>query len=321
MAGRPRPLRGRAILGEPPSSEPDAYPLLAYAPPLHPETLGDAGFKQAHKIRYAYVAGAMANGITSEKMVEAIGKAGMLGFFGAAGLSLADIEASLNTLQQNMAGIPFGSNLIHNPSEPDNEAAVVDLYLRRGIRLISASAFLRLTLPLILYRVKGIHLAPDGTIVCPNKIIAKVSRIELARKFFAPPPDKLLARLVENGKITRQEADLARHIPVADDLTAEADSGGHTDNRPALSLLPTMLALRDEMMDHHRYQRPLCVGLGGGIATPASTAAAFSMGAALCAHRNGQSGLRRSRHIGNRAQHAGRGPAGGCHHGTGRGYV
>jgi PfaD family protein len=179
-----------------------------------------------------------------------------------------------------MPGIPFGANLIHNPNEPDQEAAVVDLYLRRDIRLVSASAFLRLTLPLVYFRVKGIHLSPDGTIVCPNKIIAKVSRVELARRFFAPPPEKLLDKLVAQQKITRQEAELARRLPLADDLTAEADSGGHTDNRPALSLLPTMLALRDEMMTRYRYQRPLCVGLGGGIATPASCAAAFAMGAA-----------------------------------------
>ena len=47
--------------------------------------------------------------------------------------------------------------------------------------------------------------------------------------------------------ITPQEAQLAASIPMAEDLTAEADSGGHTDNRPAISLLPTMLALRDEL--------------------------------------------------------------------------
>ena len=42
-------------------------------------------------------------------------------------------------------------------------------------------------------------------------------------------------------------AAMAAEIPMAEDLTAEADSGGHTDNRPALTLLPTMLALRDEI--------------------------------------------------------------------------
>jgi PfaD family protein len=80
--------------------------------------------------------------------------------------------------------------------------------------------------------------------------------------------------------ITRQEADLAKFIPMSEDLTAEADSGGHTDNRPAISLLPTMLALRDELTEKYNYSRPPCVGLGGGIATPDSAAAAFAMGAA-----------------------------------------
>jgi trans-AT polyketide synthase, acyltransferase and oxidoreductase domains len=73
---------------------------------------------------------------------------------------------------------------------------------------------------------------------------------------------------------------LAINVPMADDITAEADSGGHTDNQPAISLLPTMLALRDEMVLKFNYQKPICVGLAGGIATPASAAAAFAMGAA-----------------------------------------
>jgi PfaD family protein len=41
-----------------------------------------------------------------------------------------------------------------------------------------------------------------------------------------------------------------------------------------------MMALRQEMMALHTYDTPLRVGLGGGIATPESAAAAFAMGAA-----------------------------------------
>jgi PfaD family protein len=67
---------------------------------------------------------------------------------------------------------------------------------------------------------------------------------------------------------------------MAQDLTAEADSAGHTDNRPALTLLPTMLALRDRLAQQFNYTMPLRVGLGGGIGTPAAAAAAFAMGAA-----------------------------------------
>jgi len=262
----------------PPKTE--GFPLRAYVPPLHPENLGDPLFKKVHGLRYAYIAGAMADGITSVRMVEETGRAGMIGFFGSAGLPLAEIEIAINKLKQSLHTQPFGFNLINSPNDPELEAAIVNLYLKQGIRLISASAYLELTLPLLYFRVKGIHRDPKGNIVCPNKIIAKVSRIEVARKFFSPPPEKLLGQLVDRKMITRDEALLALSIPMADDMTAEADSGGHTDNRPALSLLPTMLALRDEMTIKYKYKRALCVGLGGGIATPDSAAAAFSMGAA-----------------------------------------
>jgi PfaD family protein len=260
--------------------EPNVFPLDAYAPTLHPENLGDPQFKKTHNLRYAYIAGAMANGITSVEMVEKTGRAGMVGFFGAAGLPLDEIEVAIDNLQQNLKEIPFGFNLIHSPNDPELEAAVVQLYLRRGIKLVSTSAYLDLTIPLVYYRVKGIHRDKNGNVVCPNKVIAKVSRVEVARKYFSPPPEKLLEQLVEKKMITRQEADLAKSIPMAEDLTAEADSGGHTDNRPAISLLPTMLALRDELTEKYNYSRPPCVGLAGGIATPDSAAAAFAMGAA-----------------------------------------
>ena len=133
---------------------------------------------------------------------------------------------------------------------------------------------------MVYFRVKGIHTNQDGDIVCPNKVFAKVSRVEVAAKYFSPPPEKLLTQLVDSKMITPQEAKLAVSIPMAEDLTAEADSGGHTDNRPAISLLPTMLSLRDELAEKYKYKRPPCVGLGGGIATPDSAAAAFAMGAA-----------------------------------------
>jgi trans-AT polyketide synthase, acyltransferase and oxidoreductase domains len=271
---------GTITIGKKITPKPGVFPLYAYAPPLHPENLGDPQFKKTYNLRFAYIAGAMANGITSVEMVEKAGQAGMVGFFGAAGLSLDQIEAAINRLQETLKEIPFGFNLINSPNDPELEAAVVQLYLKRGITLVSSSAYLDLTLPLVYYRVKGIHRDKSGNIVCPNKVIAKVSRVEVARKYFSPPPEKFLAQLVETKMVTREEADLAKSIPMAEDLTAEADSGGHTDNRPAITLLPTLIALRDELTEKYRYNRPPCVGLGGGIATPDSAAAAFAMGAA-----------------------------------------
>lgn len=271
---------GMATLGPLQQTASDSYPLLGWAPPLALESLGDPGFKSDHGLKYAYICGAMANGITSTAMVEAVGRAGMVGFFGAGGLALKQIESAIETLSHNLAEIPYGFNLIHSPSDMDLEQKTVDLYLAKGIRLVSASAYLDLTMPLVQYRIHGIHRNHQGRIVCPNRIIAKVSREEVARKFFSPPAEKHLQRLLQQGKITTEQADLARRIPMAQDLTAEADSGGHTDNRPAICLFPTMKSLRDEMARQHDYGVELRVGLAGGIATPESAAAAFAMGAA-----------------------------------------
>ena len=255
-------------------------PLLGYAPALHPRNLGDPAFKATHNLKYAYVAGAMANGITSVEMVTEIGRAGMMGFFGAAGLLPAEIETAINSLKQEMGHHPYGFNLIHSPADPELESATVDLYLRNEVKLISASAYLGLTLPLVYYRVYNLKRDSSGSVVCQNKIIAKVSRVEVARKFLEPPPEKYLRQLIEDNLISADQAAMAAEIPMADDLTAEADSGGHTDNRPALTLLPTMLALRDDISLKNGYRIPVRIGLAGGIATPHSTAAAFAMGAA-----------------------------------------
>ncbi len=271
---------GKICIGRGKMDQEEGYPLLAYAPALPPEDLGDPVFKETYGLRYSYVAGAMANGITSVDMVSAMGKAGMIGFFGAAGLHPDEVEDAMDRLQRSLGDIPFGSNLIYSPNDPELEAETVRRYLNRKVRNISASAYLDLSLPLVLYRVKGIHQESGGNIVCPNRVVAKVSRVEVARRFLSPPPEKMLNRLLEQNLISRTEAELARHIPMAHDMTAEADSGGHTDNRPALALLPTMIALRNEMQEKYKYQRPPCVGLAGGISTPASAAAAFAMGAA-----------------------------------------
>ena len=249
-------------------------------PELKPENLGDESFRQDHRLRYAYVAGAMANGIASTRLVVEMANTGMLGFFGAAGLTLERIESAIDELFAAIPDAPFGFNLIHSPNDPELEAQVADLYLRRGIRLVEASAYLRLTLPVVRYRVAGIRRDAQGRIVTPNRIIAKVSRVEVATQFFSPPPQEFLSELVRSGELAPDQALLAADIPMAQDVTAEADSGGHTDNRPLVTLLPTLLALRDRLQDKHGYEQPLRVGAAGGLATPAAIAAAFAMGAA-----------------------------------------
>lgn len=278
MEGSAELFSGSAL---PPSIDAEGrYPLVAVVPPLPPESLGDPYFKSKLGLRYAYVVGAMANGITSVEMVEAAARAGMVGFFGAAGLDVAKIKAAIGQLKKRLGNLPYGFNLIHSPADPDLEFATVRLYIENHINLISASAFMDLTPPLVYYRVKGIHRDAAGKVTCPNRVIGKISREEVARRFFSPPPSKIVNWLQEKGLISPEEAALSAHVPMAEMLTAEADSGGHTDNRPALSLFPTIVALRNQLADKYGYGMPLSIGLGGGIATPEAVSAAFSMGAA-----------------------------------------
>jgi PfaD family protein len=252
----------------------------AIAPACRLEDLGDPSFRADHKVRYACMSGAMANGIGSVEVVEGMGRHGFLGVFGSAGLSVPAVEQALDRIQRTLReSIPYGMNLIHSPAEPDLESAVVDLYLKRGVRLVEASAFLNLTLPVVRYRVAGLRRDQAGRIVARNRIIAKVSRVEVASKFLAPPPARFLRELLASGGITPEQAEWAARIPMAEDITAEADSGGHTDNQPAIVLLPTMLTLRDQMQARHGYDRPLRVGAAGGISTPWAAAAALAMGA------------------------------------------
>ncbi len=269
---------GEARIGV--QAESDALPLTGFAPASSPRQLGDISFCEDHGLRFPYMCGSMANGIASIELVEAAANAGLLSSFGAAGLTLSKIEHAVKHLTESLGSKPFCFNLIFSPNEKGHEDAVVSLYLKYGIRLIETSAYMKLTLPAVRYRVHGIHRNADGEIETPNRIIAKASRIEVATKWFSPPPEKMLKVLVASGNITEDQAILATEIPMAQDLTVEADSGGHTDNQPAITLLPTIIALRDRLQKEFNYAISLRVGAAGGIATPASVAAAFSMGAA-----------------------------------------
>lgn len=279
LDGEPAVCRnGKAIIFTDHHSGASQHRLVAHTPALVPENLGNMNFKRRYNLKYPYIAGAMAHGISSVELVKAAGKAGMIGFFGSAGLSLKEVEHAVASIQAETSGMPYGFNLVYSGA-PDHEMAMVALYLKHGIPLISAAGYLKITLPLLYYRITGIYQAPDHSIICPNRIIAKTSRLEIAKQFLSPPPDKMIRQLVERNLITSQEAALARRVSVASDLTAEADSGGHTDNRSALSLLPSMLDLRDDLADAYQYPERPGIGLGGGIATPRAVSAAFAMGA------------------------------------------
>lgn len=254
--------------------------VLAFAQALNPEDLGDPDFKQTYGVKYGYHGGAMANGIASVELVVALGKAGFLCSFGAAGLLPDVIENSIKRIQRELPDGPFAVNLIHAPSEEALERGAVESFLKLGVKVVEASAYLALTEHIVCYRLAGLSENADGTVHIENKVIAKVSRTEVARRFMEPAPQKLVDKLLAQGKVTPLQAALSKRVTMADDITAEADSGGHTDNRPFLTLLPSIIALRDEIQAKYNFSPAIRVGAGGGIGTPEAALAAFNMGAA-----------------------------------------
>ncbi len=272
---------GVALGGELTTSDAADFLLVGTLPPLYPEWLGDRAFCEAHGVRFPYVAGEMARGIATPKMVITMARAEMLGIFGAAGLDLPAVERAVDELSGALGSrSAWGVNLIHSPAEPALEEGAADLLLRRGVRIISASAYLDITLPLARCAAAGLRHDHAGRILRPAAIFAKVSRPEVAEKFMSPPPAGLLAALVARGQLTEDEARLAALVPVAEDVTVEADSGGHTDNQPLGAMLPAILALRDTLTARFGYRRQIRVGAAGGLGTPHALAGAFALGAA-----------------------------------------
>lgn len=257
------------------------WPLVASFGPLYPERLGDRSFQETHGCRFPYVAGEMANGIATVSMVVAAVRAGFVAFFGAAGLALPRIEQAIRDLRGELGpgSSAWGVNLIHSPTEHGIEDATVDLLLRHDVRRASASAFMALAPSVVRYAATGLRRDVHGRVCRLNHVFAKVSHPEVARAFLSPAPAAMLDSLVASGRLSREEAALARTVPVAGDLTVEADSGGHTDNRPLAVMFPVIAALRDELSRQHGYDRPVRVGAAGGIGTPSAVASAFALGA------------------------------------------
>ena len=245
----------------------------------HQLQLGSAAFLKRHRVKYAYVVGGMYRGIASKEIVVRMGNAGMLSFFGSGGFSHAVTEEAIIYFKKELGhSKPWGINVVYNFNNPDFDEKLIDLFLQHEVRNIEAAAFMDVRPSLVRYRLKGIHKAGDA-IVIPNKIMGKVSRPEVATAFFSPAPKEMVDKLLAQGKITQQEAELAQFIPMVDDLTAEADSGGHTDMASSYALIPAMVRLRDDMMAQFKYQEKLCVGAAGGIGTPEAALASFMMGA------------------------------------------
>ncbi|MFJ8472831.1 ACP S-malonyltransferase [Kitasatospora sp. NPDC094011] len=244
---------------------PSAVPVGGAEPAVTAETLGAAGFRERYGLRYAYLLGGLYGGISGPRMLGAAAKAGLLGFLGTGGLAPEELDRQLRGLTGDLGlGGAFGVNLLYRHGAPQEESALVDVLLRHGVDLVEASGFPLITPALVRFRLKG------------GRIVAKVSRTDVAAEFLAPPPERLVARLLEAGEVTGAEARAAAGRPMADDLCVEAAGGWLSGTADLLTLLPGVLRLRDRAA---QAGPRVHVGYAGGIGTPEAAAAAFLLGA------------------------------------------
>ena len=246
---------------------------------LRGEDLGNMGFKQEFGLKYAYLGGGMYKGIASPQMVIRFAKAGMLGFLGTGGQSFDSIKEGIKTIRSAVGDSAFGVNFLFDPDDMRKQLELVDLFIQEDVRMIEAAAFMSITLPLVCYKAQGLSMDQSGKVISKNNIFAKISRPEVAEAFMSPAPQKLLDELVSMGRITRIQADIAASIPVADAVTVEADSGGHTDQGVALALFPAIKKICEKCTEKYRYTKHIYVGAAGGIGTPEAMLAMFMRGA------------------------------------------
>ena len=200
----------------------DSLPLVAFAPAMRLSQLGDASFRAEHRVRLAYMTGSMANGIASVEVVEAAGRAGMLSSFGAAGLSVGEIERAIERLGGcSQAGAwergawergAWASVRLQPDSQPERAGARGGG--RRSVPAARGAAG------------RGVGVSgPDAAGGAlprprhPSRSSGAGRRAEPdhrqgvagrgGAKCFCPPPAKLLSQLVERGEITAGQAALA----------------------------------------------------------------------------------------------------------------
>jgi trans-AT polyketide synthase/acyltransferase/oxidoreductase domain-containing protein len=243
------------------------------------DALGSRAFCDMFGLRYPYVSGAMYRGIASTDIVIRMARAGLLGFFGAAGLPVSETREAIRKIRSQIPdGAAFGVNFIAHLNRPQLEDDLTDVLLEEGVTAVEASAFMEVTQALVRYRAKGLK-RERGRVLAANKVIAKVSRPDVAAQFLSAAPEPVIAKLLQARSITEDEAELLRNVPMADAICVESDSGGHTDQGMPFALIPPILKLRDEAEQRLPEFGKLFVGAAGGIGTPEAAAAVLVLGA------------------------------------------
>jgi trans-AT polyketide synthase/acyltransferase/oxidoreductase domain-containing protein len=255
----------KQVAEAPADSTVDAMPAATEPRATSDTDIGAASFRERYGLGHACVAGSMYGGVSGVDMLSRLAKTGGMGFYGAGGRTMAEVERELGAVVAALGrDNPFGANLPYQQADPARELALTDLYLRLGVRVIEASGHLEITPAVVKFRLKG------------GLVVAKVNRADVAEQMFSPAPADVVHHLRDHGHVTAAEADRAATLPVASDVVVEGGAGWVSGPATLATLLPSVLRLRDRLAAGGDRVH---VGAAGGIGTPEAAAAALLMGA------------------------------------------
>ena len=68
--------------------------------------------------------------------------------------------------------------------------ALVELCLRHGVRLVEVASPVAVSPALVRYGLQGLSLGSEGRVATAHKVMARVSRPEVAEMFLGAPPEE-----------------------------------------------------------------------------------------------------------------------------------
>lgn len=256
---------GGASIGPDPGGEPYRVPV---------ERLGSAGFRRDYGTRLACAALEDAGAAGSADEVTRTARRGVLAFLGVDGLAAGDVERAVQRLRRDLGPrAPYGVALDARRSGRDEaeQERVAGLCLRYGVRFLHVTLAHQAPPEVVRFRFAGACRDAAGLPVAPNRLIARVAAPDLAERLMRPPAEPILAELSARGALTPAEVEVARRLPVSEDVCLDCSSAG-----PGLEvLLPEVLRRRDEVVAGHGHH----VRVGAACATPEAAAVAFVLGA------------------------------------------
>ncbi|MCG8569829.1 MAG: hypothetical protein MJB14_06790 [Spirochaetes bacterium] len=112
-----------------------------------------------------------------------------------------------------------------------------------------------------------------------HKILLKTSRMEVVKNFLHGPVERDIKKLLSKGDITQQEAQLLTQVPFVDDICLEMGFDGFSQGCSSLNLFSTFKQKVVKADNKNFSSKRIRLGIGGGIGTPETAAAAFLVGA------------------------------------------